>query len=130
MTQPSTHATTLAYDDTQRLSGTTDPVGTISFTRDADGRVLTVVEGSKTLTRGYDALGRLTSYTDGDGNVIGYAYDYIGRLTQLTLTITLSLAVVAVLVIAWQFKVQAILAALIALAVVILSDNVRELLRR
>lgn len=52
------------------------------------------------------------------------------RLTQLTLTITLSLAVVAALVIAWEFKVQAILAALIALALVILSDNVRELLRR
>ena len=52
------------------------------------------------------------------------------RLTQLTLGITLSLAVVAALVIAWQFKVQAMLAALVALAIVILSDNVRELLRR
>lgn len=52
------------------------------------------------------------------------------RLTQLTLSITLSLAVVAALLIAWEFKVQAILAALVALALVILSDNVRELVRR
>jgi len=52
------------------------------------------------------------------------------RLTQLTLTLTLSLAVVGAMVLAWEFKVQAILAGLVALALVILSDNVRELLRR
>ena len=72
------------YDDAQRLSSTTDPIGTITLGRDAHGRVLTVVEGSRTLTRVYDALGRLTSYTDGDGNVISYTYDDIGRLTKLT----------------------------------------------
>ena len=66
----------------------------------------------------------------GVGGYVAIESAFRRRLTQLTLTITLSLAVVAVLVIAWQFKVQAILAALIALAVVILSDNVRELLRR
>ncbi len=81
--EPSTQTTTLSYDDAQRLSSTADPVGTINLARDADGRVLTVAEGSKTLTRVYDALGRLTSYTDGDGNVIGYTYDDIGRLTKL-----------------------------------------------
>jgi RHS repeat-associated protein len=83
-TEPSTQTTTLTYDDAQRLSSTADAVGTISLTRDADGRVLTITEGSKVLTRVYDALGRLTSYTDGDGNVIGYQYDDIGRLATLT----------------------------------------------
>jgi RHS repeat-associated protein len=46
--------------------------------------VLTVSEGSKTLTRVYNAAGRLTSYTDGDGNVIGYQYDTTNRLSVLT----------------------------------------------
>ena len=84
ITQHSGHATTFAYDDAAHLSSTTDPVGTVALTRDADGRVLTVTENGKTLTRVYDTLGRLTSFTDGDGNVIGYLYDDIGRLTQVT----------------------------------------------
>jgi RHS repeat-associated protein len=82
--QPSGRTTSFTYDDAQRLSSTADPVGTISLTRDNDGRVLTVVEAGKTLTRVYDTLGRLTSFTDGDGNVIGYQYDDIGRLKKLT----------------------------------------------
>ena len=84
VTLPSTHATSFAYDNAERMSSFTDPVATVSVTRDADGRVLTVSESGATLTRVYDALGRLTSYTDGAGNVIGYQYDSLGRLTQLT----------------------------------------------
>ena len=84
VTLPSGHATSFAYDDAQRLSSTTDLVGAISLVRDADGRVLTVTENGRTLTRSYDALGRLTSYTDGDGNMLGYQYDALGRLTKLT----------------------------------------------
>jgi RHS repeat-associated protein len=84
VTEPSTQATTFAYDDAAQLSSTTDAVGTITYTRDADGRILTEVENSKTITRVYDAHGRLTSYTDGDGNVIGYTYDDLDRLTRIT----------------------------------------------
>jgi RHS repeat-associated protein len=83
-TQPSTHSVTFAYDNAERLSSFVDPVGTVSVNRDADGRVLTINEGGKILTRAFDALGRLTSYTDGAGNVISYQYDGLGRLTQLT----------------------------------------------
>jgi RHS repeat-associated protein len=82
--EPSAQTTSFAYDDAQRLTSTTDPVGTITYGRDSAGRVTTVVEGAKTLTRAYDAHGRLTSYTDGDGNVIGYTYDELGRLKKLT----------------------------------------------
>ncbi|MBI2517335.1 MAG: RHS repeat protein [Opitutae bacterium] len=82
--EPSGQTTSFSYDDAQRLTSTLDPVGTIALTRDAAGRVLTVSENGKTLTRAYDLLGRLTSYTDGDGNVIGYQYDDLGRLTKLT----------------------------------------------
>lgn len=82
--ETSGQTTSFTYDDATRLLSTTDPVGTITLTRDAAGRALTVTEGAKTLTRTYDTLGRVASYTDGDGNVIGYHYDDIGRLDQLT----------------------------------------------
>lgn len=82
--EPSGQTTSLTYDDAQRLSSTTDPVGTITYGRDSAGRVTTVVEGGKTITRVYDAYNRLTSYTDGDGNALGYTYDNLGRLTKLT----------------------------------------------
>jgi RHS repeat-associated protein len=36
------------------------------------------------LTRVYDTLGRLTSYTDGAGNVVGYQYDALNQLALLT----------------------------------------------
>jgi RHS repeat-associated protein len=84
VTQPSTSATSLSYDGAMRLSSYTDPVGTVAFARDADGRVLTSSENGKTLTRVYDLMGRLTSYTDGAGNAFVYQYDADGRLTQLT----------------------------------------------
>ena len=84
VTQPSSNATSFSYDNAMRLSSYTDPVATVSYGRDADGRVLTTNDGSKVLTRAYDALGRITSYTDGNGNVFGYQYDFDGRLTQLT----------------------------------------------
>ncbi len=83
-TEHSTQQTTFTYDDSQRLSSTTDPVGTITLGRDTAGRVTTVTEGTKTLTRAYNAYGWLTSFTDGDGNTIGYTYDNLGRLTKLT----------------------------------------------
>ncbi len=52
------------------------------------------------------------------------------RLTQLTLTITLILAAVSAALVAWQFRMQLVLAGFVAFAIVILSDNVRELRRR
>jgi RHS repeat-associated protein len=84
VSQPSGHATTFAYDAAAQVSSLIDNVGTIALARDNAGRVVTVTESGKSLTRVYDALGRVTSFTDGDGNVIGYQYDDIGRLTKLT----------------------------------------------
>lgn len=83
-TKPSGQATALSYDDAHRLTGSSDSLGGITLTRDDAGRVLAVVEGSKTIARVFDALGRLTSYTDGDGNTLGYTYDDVGRLTKVT----------------------------------------------
>ncbi len=52
------------------------------------------------------------------------------RLTQLTLAITVVLAIVGGLVLIWEFRLEVVLAALVGLAALILSDNVRELRRR
>ncbi len=82
--EPSAQTTAFVYDDAQRLSSTTDAVGTITYGRDSAGRVTTVVEGGRTITRAYNAYNWLASYTDGDGNTLGYTYDNLGRLTKLT----------------------------------------------
>ncbi len=84
ITEPSTQAATLGYDDAQLLKSRADALDTITYGRDAGGRISTIVEGSKTITRVYNLLGQLESYTDGDGNVIGYLYDDAARLKKVT----------------------------------------------
>jgi RHS repeat-associated protein len=84
ITDPASQTTTLSYDTAGRVSGVVDPVGTAAITRDAAGRQLTLTENGKTLTRTYDLMGRVTSYTDGDGNTIGYTYNNVGLLSTLT----------------------------------------------
>jgi len=42
------------------------------------------VQGNTTITRGFDALNRVTSYNDGRGHVIGHTYDANGNLRNLT----------------------------------------------
>lgn len=51
---------------------------------DAAGRLHQIKENGKTTTRTYDALGRLASYSDGEGNLISYGYDEANNLTTLT----------------------------------------------
>jgi hypothetical protein len=52
------------------------------------------------------------------------------RLTQLTLSITLILAGIAAILLVYQFRLELVLAAFVVFAIVILSDNVREIIRR
>ncbi len=73
------------YDDAGRLASFTDPAGTVSYTYDPNGNVLTVNDAVYgVITRTYDALNRVTSYTDTQGNTIQYTYDPVGNLTTLT----------------------------------------------
>jgi RHS repeat-associated protein len=83
-TTPLGNQQTYTYDANGRRSGFSDPVGSIVYTRDALGRILTETENGKTLTRTYDLDGRMTSITDGSGNAIGYAFDSAGNVTSLT----------------------------------------------
>ena len=52
------------------------------------------------------------------------------RLTVLVLRASLFLAIVAAAVLLWEFRLQAVLAGIVAVAVVILADNIREVIRR
>lgn len=76
--------TTYQYDDAGRLIGFTDPDGAVAYTLDANGNILSTTEGTRTVTREYDALDRITKYTDAQGNIIQYAYNAVGNLTTLT----------------------------------------------
>lgn len=93
ITEPSAQATILGYDSRGRLNARTDGVtgGTpAAYTYDANGNLLTHVEGTKTITRGYDTLNRLTSYAYADtanpahGYTLGFLYDNNGNLTRVT----------------------------------------------
>ncbi len=51
---------------------------------DANGRLESVTEAGKTITRHYNTLGQLDRFTDGAGNVIAYKCDRVSNLTELT----------------------------------------------
>ena len=82
------------YDKAGRIIKQKDEAGEICYSYDANGNCLTISEtvsengmqsvSVNTITRTYDALNRVTSQTDADGNHIGYAYDMQGNLSVLT----------------------------------------------
>ncbi|HET9672959.1 MAG TPA: RHS repeat-associated core domain-containing protein, partial [Actinomycetota bacterium] len=81
--------TTLSYDDAGRLqttsiSGPGTDVPDVTYGYDPDtGLLVTTSTSAATITRGYDALGRLDSYEDADGNVSSYGYDLQDRPTSI-----------------------------------------------
>ncbi|MBR1691898.1 MAG: hypothetical protein IJ711_03890, partial [Lachnospiraceae bacterium] len=81
--------TSYRYDDAGRMTGFTDEAGEVSYTYDKNGNVLTVTEKTsdgevRVITRTYDALNRVVTYKDADGNQIGYTYNTFGELSALT----------------------------------------------
>lgn len=82
--EPSSQTTTFSYDSLGQMDTKSDPVGTTSYTFDESGNIETVSENGQTITRTYDNRDRITSYTDSQGNTVGYAYDDNGNLTTLT----------------------------------------------
>jgi YD repeat-containing protein len=83
------------YDDLFRLVGITDGSSTLSFTLDGNDRVLVcgktdhfrtagTPDKTFTVTCVRDALGRITSSTDGVGNATVATYDSLSRTTSLT----------------------------------------------
>ena len=66
-----------------RITGYNFPEGSVSYTYDVNGNVLTVTDSHGTITRTYDALNRVASYTDTYGKVIRYEYDAVGNLSKI-----------------------------------------------
>src|SRR5437879_5268210 len=65
---PSASNTSLTYDALGRVSMAVDPIGTINYSYDNNGRVKSTAETISgtaiTISRQYDFLGRLTQFTD------------------------------------------------------------------
>jgi RHS repeat-associated protein len=72
------------YDAADRLTRWTDPDGTVSYTYDNNGNVLTVTDKNGTISREYDKLNRVTKYIDTQNNTLQYQYDAVGNLVTLT----------------------------------------------
>lgn len=65
-----------ACDPLGRLLGATDPNGSLSFTYDSLGRVLTTTsQDSRALTYTYDSVGNRLGLQDETGSLTSYAYD-------------------------------------------------------
>jgi RHS repeat-associated protein len=84
-----TRTTTFSYDDAGRLEttsisgpGTAVPDVTNGYDDDT-GLLTTTSTSAATITRTYDALSRLSSYEDADGNVSSYEYDLQDRPTSV-----------------------------------------------
>jgi RHS repeat-associated protein len=87
-TQIQTDSTT-PLGDAYELPSNGEPVASTNITYDSTtGRPLTqwmTDNGmTRTITTGYDALGRVTSYTDADGNTTTTAYDLLSRPTVVS----------------------------------------------
>ena len=83
--------TKYTYDSLNRLKTVSDDLGTISYTYDKNGNITEVSEKekglfgvTKTITREFDSLNRITKYTDYKGRTVRYAYDALGNMVALT----------------------------------------------
>ena len=75
---------TFIYDIIGRIVASAGPEGTVNYTYDANGNVSTVKDSNGTVKREFDALNRVTKYTDTYGKTIRYEYDQVGNLSKMT----------------------------------------------
>ena len=94
MTDSENQETEYKYDSLNRLKEVEDDLGTITYTYDANGNITEVAEkdkgfsnlfaATKTISREFDSLNRVTKYTDYKGREVRYAYDALGNMAALT----------------------------------------------
>ncbi|RLB38524.1 MAG: hypothetical protein DRH12_12775, partial [Deltaproteobacteria bacterium] len=78
-------STTYEYDNLDRLTVIHYPDSSqVSFTYDAGNRMTGMTDSLGTSAYSYDALGRLTSYTNPYGQSVSYSYDEAGNLSTIT----------------------------------------------
>jgi YD repeat-containing protein len=77
--------TDLDYDTASRLRMRSTPEDEIEYSYDNSGDLLNIYKnGTEHITREFDALSRVTKYTDPQGNVIEYSCDAVGNLETIT----------------------------------------------
>ncbi|WP_405921831.1 putative T7SS-secreted protein [Streptomyces sp. NBC_00122] len=76
--------TTYEYDAFDALATAASPDGRITWLRDKAARLLSETVDGRTVTYGYDTLGRRTSRTTPTGAESSWTYDAAGRRTALT----------------------------------------------
>jgi RHS repeat-associated protein len=85
VTSPAGRTDTLTLDAADDVSsfqqGSLTPT---TFTYDVRGRLTQIAQGSAQEDRGYDSGDRMTTDSDGAGNVTTYGYDADGRVTSIT----------------------------------------------
>jgi RHS repeat-associated protein len=80
----------LGYDSTGNRTSMTDGLGSVSYGYNtlsqltSETRTFTGLSGSYTLSYGYNLGGQLNSLTNPWGVQVGYAYDKVGRLTNVS----------------------------------------------
>ena len=89
VTDPNGNKTAYTYDVLGRIATQTDAIGTLRYRYDENGNVPSVSEEkaggqTKSVVRTYDALNRVTSVTDYNGNTVSYGYDQLGNRISLT----------------------------------------------
>ena len=95
--EPSGQTTAFTYDALNRAATQSDPVGAVTFnhldgagdntssiTETVTASPGTIANGTHTITRIHDPLGRVTRYTDTKANTIRYAYDHNSNITRIT----------------------------------------------
>jgi len=85
-TDANANTTTFGYDVVNRLTTVTyaDPsTPTVTYSYDANGNQLAMIDGAGTEARAYDALNRLTTVTRGTV-IFSYGYDAAGNVTSRT----------------------------------------------
>lgn len=85
---PSGQVSANTYDKARRLVETVDGFARTTFGYDKSSRLSTASDNAygrkREVSKAYNSLGQLASYTDERGNVLKYLYDPAGNLAQIT----------------------------------------------
>lgn len=90
ITEPSNEKSNILYDQKGRIdkieyyNSSDSKVATVDLGFDRNDQLKTTVENGKTISRTYDELGRLDTYTDSNGNLIDYDYYPDDQLQKIT----------------------------------------------
>ena len=88
LTDPAGQITTWSYDAANEVTGISYSDGktpnVTNLTYSPDGQRTSMTDGSGTSSWTYDSLNRLTTYVNGAGSKLSYAYDLNGEVTSMT----------------------------------------------